>query len=738
MKHTVYAYLHTHWDREWYRDKEDFNIRLLEVFDTVLDELLNDRAPFFYFDGQVVALLDYLKYREEKISIVKKLIKENKLAIGPYFVSADSYLINFRSMIKNIELGKKYSFLYGQKDDFIGYMADIFGISNSAFNALKYKNIDKAIIWRGVNPKKIKNNCNFIKNDIKTVWLAQGYFNDFFHNGNTEGIKNYLDKIKKYSFSPMLLPIGGDHLGILKDANKKIKEINLKLKDYEIILTSPLKYFKDTKFENIVKVDEFLDNSDTYTLQGVYSARIDQKIKNAFVQNKLSRIVEPLNFYLKDKFDKNIDFIYETLIKNYAHDGIYGCSLDSVHDMVSSRLEKCECAINSILRAILYNFKKKHNLFGVSKNKIGLFNLSNKDNLKVIKVKSHIIYDNSQILSKKRGFKDDDLSDIYKVPVTEEIADIYTQLVEVSDNKRFSYSTLKIEKPKKLTEITDKKIENDFIKLSVLKDKIKVFDKKSLNNFEIKITDIGDMGDSYNFAPKGEYREIKPLKTEILYDDKIESALRIYFKDIKFDVKLNNHSRFLNFEGIINNKKKNHKIQLVLVLEKNILNTVSDDAYGVIKRKIDFNYNIKDFMPAKRPYELKTNCYPMQSFVVANNIIAFTKGLNEYEIYKNELRICLLRCFNTISNPKNPVRAVPAGPDLETKSSQLLKENKIYFGLLFGNHKRAYKYIDEFMENYAVLDGIREQDKKIILDDIQNDNSFIYGISEGQKIVYNI
>ena len=31
------------------------------------------------------------------------LIKENKLAIGPYFVSADSYLVNFISMLKNLK-----------------------------------------------------------------------------------------------------------------------------------------------------------------------------------------------------------------------------------------------------------------------------------------------------------------------------------------------------------------------------------------------------------------------------------------------------------------------------------------------------------------------------------------------------------------------------------------------------------------------------------------------------------
>ena len=253
MKKQVFAYLHTHWDLEWYRDVEDFNLRFIKVFDIVLDELKNNKAPFFYLDGQVVILLEYLKYREEKKEEIIELIKQNKLAIGPFFVSADSYLINFCSMLKNIELGKNISKDFGQKNNYIGYMSDIFGVSNSIFEALKIKNVDKALIWRGVNPKKINNNCDFIKNNIKTTWLVQGYFNDFLHNDNIEGLKTYLDKISKYSTNNILLPIGADHLGMLKDANKKIAKVNSKLKDYEITLTSPLEYFKKTKFENTTK-----------------------------------------------------------------------------------------------------------------------------------------------------------------------------------------------------------------------------------------------------------------------------------------------------------------------------------------------------------------------------------------------------------------------------------------------------------------------------------------------------
>jgi len=135
MKKKVYAYLHTHWDMEWYRDHEDFKLRLLKVFDVVLDELLNNKAPFFYFDGQTAALLDYLKYREEKKDLIIDLIKQKKLAIGPYFVSADSYLVSYHFMLKNLNYGIEVSKQFGQKD-FIGYMSDIFGVSNSAFLAL--------------------------------------------------------------------------------------------------------------------------------------------------------------------------------------------------------------------------------------------------------------------------------------------------------------------------------------------------------------------------------------------------------------------------------------------------------------------------------------------------------------------------------------------------------------------------------------------------------------------------
>ena len=734
MKKQVYAYLHTHWDREWYRDKEDFNLRLLDVFDIVLDELKKGNTPFFYFDGQVIALLDYLKYRKDRLQEVLYFIKNKNLAIGPYYVSADSYLVNFCTMLKNLDIGMKISSDFYQKD-FIGYMSDIFGISKSAFLALNYKKINKALIWRGVNPKFINNKCNFIKENIKTTWLAQGYFNDFVHSNNIEGLERYLDKISKFSSNPLLLPIGADHLGMLQNAGEKIAKINEKLKNYEIILSNPFEYFEKAEFTNTNAPEEFLDNSETYILSGVYSARVYQKIKNANIQNQLTKIIEPLDFYLGKKYSSNIEFIYKTLIKNHAHDGIYGCSIDSVHRAVDARFEKCENALSAISKRLIGDFKQKYEIKGETKDAIGLFNLSGTSEVKTVEIKTPYKIKNAQLLSINKGFEDNLLYDIYKIPVTEDITNIYTQLAEISTNDCFSFNTVKIKKPAKKVKITNKSIENKKIKLEIKNKKIFITDFKK--TFELKFTDIKDEGDSYNFSPKGKYKKLEIIKSKINFEGEIRSCLSIFFKDFKLDISLDNNSNFLKFSAKIKNKQKNHKLQAILILNDNITKTISDDAYGTITRKIDFNYDIQKLMPAKRPFELKTNIYPMQNFTCANGAIFLTKGLNEYEIYKNELRICLLRAIGTISNPKNKTRAIPAGPDLKCPEAQCLREINAEFVILFGNYKTAYKTLDEFYQNYVVIDGNFEKAINFKLDEIP-ENTFIYGINKGEKVYYKL
>ncbi len=696
MKKKVIAYLHTHWDREWYESKEEFNLRLLDVFDEVLEELTQNRAPSFYFDGQVSALEDYLKFCPEKKQIIKKFIKDKKLFIGPFYVSSDSFLVSSDFMEKNLKLGINYAKKMGQKE-FIGYIPDSFGHSAGYSILLKKFNIDKAILWRGIG----KIPADFIHNGIKTTWLPQGYFFDILHTNldiskKAELTEKTLDKIVEFSGDTLLLPIGADHLKILADATNKIKEINKHLKKYEIILSNPFEYFNLVEHKTEIK-GEFLDNSISYILGGVYSARVKEKIKNAEIMWKLSKITEPLNKITKSKFNKNIDFATKKIVKNHAHDSIYGCSKDIVNRAVINRFE---CA-NEILDGVNVRIMKKFET--PKENEIGIINLSdNKPNY--IKFNSSIKMKNAQTISKKMGFPTKFRYNKSIIPVTEDNTVIYEQIAQITKTKKNKYIITKPEKPTKLTEINQNKLENSYIKITIKNSKINVLNKKTGELFEdfITIKNTKDNGDSYNYAPADNGENLKLQKTKIIENGKIRSKLRLYFKFLELDLILSNNSKNIEFEAKIKNNEKNHKLQIQFNLKNNIKETLADDLYEPILRQHDPDYKLFENLPAPAKIELKTNSYPMQKWVMAQNLGIFTIGLNEYEIYKNTISISMLRGTGIISTPKNPARYMPAGPPIEIPEAQELGEIKEKFLISFCSCEECEKISEELYGTYLI------------------------------------
>ena len=103
-KKEVIAYFHTHWDREWYREYEVFRLRLLKVFDHILDMLEEHVIPSFYFDGQVAALQDYLELRPEREVLIRMLIADKRLYIGPFYCLVDEFLTDGICFRKNLEI----------------------------------------------------------------------------------------------------------------------------------------------------------------------------------------------------------------------------------------------------------------------------------------------------------------------------------------------------------------------------------------------------------------------------------------------------------------------------------------------------------------------------------------------------------------------------------------------------------------------------------------------------------
>ena len=672
-KKDVIAYIHTHWDREWYREYEVFRLRLLRVFDHVLDMLLEDKIPSFYFDGQVAALLDYLEMRPEKEDLIRMFIGQKKLFIGPFYCLVDEFLTDGICFRKNIEIGMKIAKDFGCTD-FIAYLADTFGHSKNVPLILKEYGIDKAIVWRGCGDIP----SEFIWNKINTVNLIRGYYMDIFSSDKTieekaEFLKSNLDKIAEKSGETLLLPIGADHLNVPDDIMAQIEAVNEILDDYTIRIGSPFEYFNKVKFKHKHN-DELRDNSKTFILPGSYSARMKLKQLNTECSYKLD-IADKLQFNFGSKYENSIEYAYKMLLQNQAHDSICGCSTDMVHEENITRYKKIMQIADTIVEEI--RLEQPENM---------TITFKYLDKYKILEVERPVVDKNAQVISQRKGFPAALLYDTNKVPVTEDYTTLYTMLKEF--NADGSKSDVLVD---------SSNIFNSNIRLEIDDGKLNVYDRaKCYPNF-IEFIRCKDKGDTYNFGPVAddvyEVAEIKSAR--VIEKGPLRVTLRIVTSFFSVDVSLNKKSKLLNFKIKWLNLLSNKLWQVRFNFNNPVKEVQSEDMNLLISRKFDPDYNIRENLPKTRGIEAKANIAPMQRFVWANKLGIITKGLTEYEVYKNSLSITLLRSTGVISNPKNPARSTPAGPPLEVPGAQMLGENIAEFSIGFFGVKDWANYVEE-------------------------------------------
>lgn len=654
--------MHTHWDREWYREFEVFRMRLVRVFDRVLAMLEDGKIPSFYFDGQVAALLDYLEIRPEKEPLIRRLIQEKKLFIGPFYTLVDEFLTDRICFEKNLEIGIKIARDFGC-EDFIGYLADTFGHSRNVPKILAAKGIDKCVVWRGC-PDEVPADFKF--NGIDCVNLVRGYFMDCLE---PEFLKKNLDLIAEKSGDVLLLPIGADHRGIDLDIVEKIEAANAQLEDYEIRLGSIFDYFAAVKPE-FEWNDELRDNSKTFILPGSYSARTRIKQLNVEASNSLHFAAK-----LGGGYDKQIEYAYKLLLQNQAHDGICGCSTDEVHEENVIRYKK----VLQIAKTIIEELRLTRS---------GLVNFT--DFKGVIEYESTEV--ESQVVAERHGFETKLLHDTQRIPVTEDYTTIYTNLKE-------------IEPSNDVLQILDTEIANSHLTMKIEQGEFNLYvNGQKFENF-IEFTRVRDLGDTYNH---GLVEGDRPERAFIVsYDILFEGDLRVGLK-VKttfFDVliTLNKNSQLLNFKIEWDNKFKNTLWQAKFNLPAPVMETFSEDMNTIIRREFDPTWRLTEHLPKERGIEVKTNFAPMQRFVWAQGFGVVTKGLTEYEVEGNSLKITILRSVGVISNPANPCRTTPAGPPIEVPGAQQLGKNTAEFSVGVFPFEKSQDVIDEVYPQAVIL-----------------------------------
>ncbi len=700
MRKQVIAYLHTHWDREWYREFEVFRMRLLRVFDNVLEMLSKNRIPCFYFDGQVSALEDYLEMRPENEDLIYSLIRHKKLFIGPFYCLVDEFLTDKTCFEKNLEIGIHTARRFGC-NEFIGYLPDTFGHSKNVVDILRDFGIDKCIVWRGCGDFP----AEFSWCGMDTVNLVRGYFHDTFSLKETietkaEILKKNLDLISEKSKDCILLPIGADHLGVETDINEQIDAVNDILKnDYFIRLGSPFDYFKrvENNFKEFEWNDELRDNSKTFILQGCYSSRLDLKRENVeciYLLDLASRFVKQQK---EVKYNHLLEYAYKMLLQNQAHDSICGCSTDDVHHENFIKYKK----IKQIANTIIDELKLKNNF---EEKKI--LNLSDRNFSGIVEFESSKPIAGYDKISAQKGFDKFLLTDTQRIPVTEDYTNIYTYLAEVKNLQPDEIEYLMPEISHSDLKITENSIENSNINLRLENKQVYV------NGIRVSLIDFADLGDSYNNGPKADDSGtiFKVLRTKIVLKTPSRVSLRIDFEGnwdvIPVTVTLDKNSTFLKFYIEWVNTQKNHLLNIMFHLKNPIREVFSEDMNQLIKRNFDPEYDIRKNLPDKRGIEAKTNTAPMQRGLLideeGNNLGLVTKGLTQYEIYKNNLLIPIIRATGVISNPLNPARSTPAGPPIEVNNLQQIGSNIAEFYVFFGNHN-AFDDVINQVYNYIIV-----------------------------------
>ncbi len=703
---------HTHWDREWYMPFEQHRYRLVELMDDLLEVMKNDKEyKYFHMDGQVIPILDYLEVKPSRKDEVLKLIALDKIQIGPWYILQDEYLISSEANVRNMLIGLKLSKSLGAKPVMTGYFPDSFGNISQAPQILKKFGIETAVFGRGLNEVGFNNEIisqkginksevNWQSPDGSTVacvMFANWYCNaiDLPLSGkeNTERFQKIIDNTQKFSHLDDLLGMNGcDHTPIQKDLTSALNHARKTIPDVEIIHSNMKDYLdivlKHKNRYGLVQGEIAGQLTRGYHLLiNTASSRVDLKKLNHQAQVTLEKRAEPIaaiaHHYGIRHDSEYFDYAWKLLMENHPHDSICSCSVDPVHDEMTTRFNKVIQVADLIEAEAARKYLSQLDTTSFKGKVLAVFNPYP---FKVTKpIKAHVDFLVGE------GVKAIELLDCYgqKLEVTYSLLENqftyelpkdrfrqvhYVDHFEVEfiahDLNPLGFTLFDVVPTNsgliENNQTDDRIMENEFIRVTInLDGSFNIYDKLThgyqfnLNTFEYTL----DIGNEYNYEQsidrfklltnnqKAEIRLILENKLKKVYQIKhvlkvpkgVENQKRS-LDTVKTEMistyTLYQNSKSVDIETTITNQAENFRIR---ALFPNKINTKKVDADG------QFDIVERDIMPWEG-WENPSNTQRFQAFVQLKDdeqgLQVAAQGLLEYEVLRfddNTLALTLLR-----------------------------------------------------------------------------------------------
>jgi alpha-mannosidase len=345
----------THWDREWYEPFGGFLVRLIEMMDHLI-ELASADPPLahFHLDGQSAMIDDYLAVRPEREEDLRRLARQGRISVGPWFTQMDEFLTSGESMIRNLEWGTARARELGTEPTPAGYLPDQFGHVGQMPQILANAGFDKAVVWRGV-PAAIDKTAFWWEapdgSRVLAEYLVFGYgFGGWLYQAeDADALRGYLAKATEMlvpvsARDRLLVPVGGDHSVPAAKLTPLLEEVN-RTPEIPAEISSMAAYLDGPVPDGLPEWrGELRSAARAHLLPGVYSARIHQKRQRGQIETLLERVAEPLAALIPGFEWPEEEFreAWRLLLWNGAHDSVCGCSVDEVARAVDGRYREAE------------------------------------------------------------------------------------------------------------------------------------------------------------------------------------------------------------------------------------------------------------------------------------------------------------------------------------------------------------------------------------------------------------
>ena len=340
---------HTHWDREWYSPFQTFRLRLVELLDGLLPTMEADPSyAHFLLDGQMAVVDDYLAIRPEAEGTLRRLNASGRLAMGPWYILMDEFLVSGETMVRDMQVGLERAARFGGAME-VGYLPDMFGHVAQMPQLLSQFGFDHAVVWRGVPSTIDKDAFWWTAPDGSTVraqylW-PEGYGNGADLSDDSKRLVRQLEHHREWMgdfFTGSILWMNGtDHQMPKPYLGRVVAEVNDMQDTYELTVRSLEEHVRSASTEGLPShTGELRSGARANLLMGVASNRVDVKIAAARAERSIERRAEPLSalFLPAEDWPKALlDEAWMGIILNSAHDSSCACSHDEVVEAVVHR-----------------------------------------------------------------------------------------------------------------------------------------------------------------------------------------------------------------------------------------------------------------------------------------------------------------------------------------------------------------------------------------------------------------